>query len=98
MLSQRMLSDTDLWLGLKAQQARYKNVLSTNKELLPVKNKHFNSAVDSHEQEILLPKISGQLKMHDREETNKKLKAINLPFITDLPAETFHRQQQHHKI
>jgi len=31
------------------------------------------------------------------ETTNKKLKAINLPFITDLPAETFHRQQ-HHKI
>ena len=57
-------------------------MLSTNKELLPVENKHFNSAVDSHEQEILLPKISGQLKMHDREETNKKLKAKKAVFNT----------------
>ena len=38
MLYQRMYSDTDLWLGLKARQARYKNVLGATKELSPVED------------------------------------------------------------
>jgi len=38
MLYQRMYSDTDLWLGLKARQAKYKNVLGATKELSPVED------------------------------------------------------------
>jgi hypothetical protein len=38
MLYQRMASDTDLWLGLKARQAKYKNVFGGKKELSPVED------------------------------------------------------------
>ena len=38
LLYQRMASDTDLWLGLKARQAKYKNVFGGKKELSPVED------------------------------------------------------------
>ncbi len=38
LLYQRMASDTDLWLGLKARQAKYRNVFGATKELSPVED------------------------------------------------------------
>ena len=104
-----MASDTDLWLGLKARQARYKNVFGATKELSPVEDERSNVLLEGggqHESPVATD--GGQARRHDQDEMDKRLKAKRAVFTTkgrSLSLASFRllpssgkKQHHHHKL
>ncbi len=81
-----MASDTDLWLGLKARQARYKNVFGTTKELSPVEDERSYVTLEGDKPEKPVKPDqkpdSFPTKKHDTEELDKRLKAKRAVFTS----------------
>ena len=83
-----MASDTDLWLGLKARQARYKNVFGTGtkKELSPVEDERSYLTLEGDKPDKPVKPDhkpdSLPVKKHDTDELDKKLKAKRAVFTT----------------
>ena len=82
MLYQRMASDTDLWLGLKARQAKYKNVFGATKELSPVEDERSYITLDSDRPDKPVKTDSGPAKRPEQDETDRKLKAKRAVLLT----------------
>ena len=82
MLYQRMASDTDLWLGLKARQAKYKNVFGATKELSPVEDERSYVTLDGDRADKPVRTESGSGKKPELDETDRKLKAKRAVFLT----------------
>ena len=82
-----MASDTDLWLGLKARQSRYKNVFGTTKELSPVEDERSYVTLEGDKQPAQPVKPAQKpdslpVKKHDTDELDKRLKAKRAVFTT----------------